>query len=327
MDKIRIGIVGYGNLGRGAELALTQNPDMELVGIFSRRGAAAAGAGGSQARFFGMESLEDFRGAIDVLLLCGGSKADLPEQGPALAAQFNTVDSFDNHARIPEYFEQVDAAAREAGTTAIISVGWDPGLFSLVRLLGEAVLPQGQTATFWGKGVSQGHSDALRRVAGVRDAVQYTIPVEAAMAQVRAGGGADLTTRDRHRRECFVVLEPGADADRVTREILAMPYYFADYETTVRFVSAEELARDHDAMPHGGTVIRRGQSGRGRSQNLEFSLQLESNPEFTASVLVAYGRAAWRLAQLGQTGAKTVLDVAPRLLSPRPAAQLRETLL
>ncbi len=326
-DKIRIGIAGYGNLGRGVESALARTPDMALVGVFTRRNPAQLRlrSGGVPVR--SIDAVAEFIDAIDVLILCGGSKTDLPGQGPALAALFNTVDSFDTHAKIPEYFAAVDAAARRGGRTAVISVGWDPGLFSLHRLYGEAVLPDGAGYTFWGKGLSQGHSDALRRVPGVQGAVQYTLPSPEAMERVRSGSRPVLTTREKHTRACYVVLEAGADAAAVEHAIVTMPDYFADYDTTVNFISAEELRRDHAAMPHGGFVIRSGTTGTGTSQMMEFSLQLDSNPEFTASVLVAYARAAFRLNRHGDVGAKTVFDIAPGLLSPKSAADLRKELL
>lgn len=325
--KVRVGIAGYGNLGRGVEAAVGQNPDMELVGVFSRRDPAEVRLLNGSVPVHKLDSIADFKDAIDVLILCGGSKNDLPEQGPALAALFNTVDSFDTHAKIPEYYDAVDQAARQAGTTAIISVGWDPGLFSLNRLYGEAILPDGATYTFWGKGLSQGHSDAVRRVPGVKAGVQYTIPSPAAMERVRSGSRPELTTREKHRRECYVVLAEGADPAEVERSIVTMPHYFADYETTVHFISEQELQRDHAAMPHGGFVIRSGSTGANTAQVMEYSLKLDSNPEFTASVLVAYARAAFRLNKRGRVGAKTVLDVAPALLSPKSPAELRKELL
>ncbi|HEX5513168.1 MAG TPA: diaminopimelate dehydrogenase [Gammaproteobacteria bacterium] len=325
--KVRIGIAGYGNLGRGVEAAIGQNPDMELVGVFSRRDPAEVRLLNGNVPVHKLDSIAEFKDAIDVLILCGGSKNDLPEQGPALAALFNTVDSFDTHAKIPEYYDAVDQAARQAGTTAIISVGWDPGLFSLNRLYGEAILPDGATYTFWGKGLSQGHSDAVRRVPGVKAGVQYTIPSPTAMERVRSGSRPELTTREKHSRECYVVLAEGADPAEVERSIVTMPHYFADYETTVHFISEEELQRDHAAMPHGGFVIRSGTTGTNTAQVIEYSLKLDSNPEFTASVLVAYARAAFRLNKRGRIGAKTVLDVAPGLLSPKSAADLRKELL
>lgn len=326
-EKIRIGIAGYGNLGRGVELAVAQHSDLTLVGVFTRRNPTELQLQHPDSRAYAWNDLETRVDDIDVLILCGGSKEDLPEQGPALASLFNTVDSFDTHARIPEYFAAVDGSSRTAGKTAIISVGWDPGLFSINRLFGEAILPDGGTYTFWGKGLSQGHSDALRRVPGVAGGVQYTIPSEAAITQVRSGSRPELSTRQKHTRECFVVLDPNADAEQVREAIVTMPNYFAEYDTTVHFITAEELARDHSEMPHGGFVIRSGNSSQNQDQVIEYSLTLDSNPEFTASVLVAYARAAYRLNQLGQIGAKTVFDVAPGLLSPKPAAELRRDLL
>ncbi|MGX1791951.1 diaminopimelate dehydrogenase [Microbacterium sp.] len=324
---IRIGIVGYGNLGRGVERSLARNPDMRLVGVFTRRDPASIGTVGPGVPVRRIDELDAMHDEIDVLILCGGSKSDLPEQTPALASRFSVVDSFDTHARIPEHFAAVDAAARAAGTTAVISTGWDPGLFSLQRLYGEAILPQGETYTFWGRGLSQGHSDAIRRVPGVAAGVQYTIPSEEAVARVRAGERPELSTRDKHTRECFVVLEAGADPDAVREAIVTMPDYFEPYDTTVHVVSPEELARDHTGAPHGGFVIRSGTTSDGVSQTVEFRLALESNPEFTASVLVAYARAAARLAASADHGAKTPFDIAPGLLSPKSPEQLRAELL
>ena len=324
---IRIGIAGYGNLGRGVEAAVKQNEDMKLVGVFSRRDPAGVELLDAATPVHSMADIAKFRDAIDVMILCGGSKQDLPEQGPALAALFNTVDSFDTHARVPEYFETMDRVARQHGHTAVISTGWDPGLFSLNRLMGEVVLPQGKTYTFWGKGLSQGHSDAVRKVPGVKGGVQYTIPVPEAIERVRSGELPELTTREKHKRDCYVVLEDGADPEQVRQAIVTMPDYFADYDTTVTFISAEELQRDHAAMPHGGFVIRSGHTGTGTRQTVEFSIELGSNPEFTASVLVAYARAAHRLHAQGDIGAKTVLDVPPGLLSPKSAAALRKELI
>lgn len=327
-SKIRVGIVGYGNLGRGVESALGQNPDMTLVGVFTRRDPATVKLLNSTVAVHALDDIVNFQDAIDVLILCGGSKSDLPEQGPALAALFTTVDSFDTHAKVPEYFYAVDQSAEPAGNTAIISVGWDPGLFSLSRLFGEVVLPEGATYTFWGKGLSQGHSDALRRVSGVQAAVQYTLPVQDAIDQVRSGAMPRLSTREKHTRQCFVVLEQGADAELVRETIVTMPDYFSDYDTEVNFITQAELQQDHAGMPHGGFVIRSGKTGPQALTNqvIEYSLTLDSNPEFTSSVLVAYARAAWRLNQQGITGAKTVLDVAPGLLSPKSAAVLRKEL-
>lgn len=325
--KIRIGIAGYGNLGRGVELALTQNPDMELVGVFTRRDPSQLRLQSQGVPVYAIDQLENHKQHIDVLILCGGSKDDLPQQGPKFAQWFNTVDSFDTHAAIPEYFASMDEVAQRTEHTCIIAVGWDPGLFSLNRLMGEAVLPRGETYTFWGKGLSQGHSDAIRRVPGVKAGVQYTLPIEEAIQRIRDGQLPTLSTREKHRRECFVVLEDGADADVVRQTIVTMPNYFADYDTEVHFISDEQLERDHKAMPHGGFVIRSGLSGAQSKQTIDFALNLESNPEFTSSVLVAYARAAYRMAQQQNVGAKTVFDVAPGLLSSKSPAQLRKELL
>lgn len=322
--QISIGIVGYGNLGRGVEAAIRQNPDLRLEAIFTRRNPGSVHA---DSPMVSIADIQSYQGKIDVLILCGGSATDLPEQGPALAKLFNTVDSFDTHARIPEYYAEVDASARAAGTVSVISTGWDPGLFSLNRLLAEAVLPQGNEYTFWGKGVSQGHSDAIRRVKGVKNGIQYTIPREEAVERVRSGEYPVLATRDKHLRECFVVAEEGADTEAIAEEIRTMPNYFADYDTVVHFVSEETLAAEHGSMPHGGNVIRSGRTGAGNTQIVEFSLKLDSNPEFTASVLVAYARAAYRLAQKQQSGAFTVFDIPFGLLSPKSPEQLRKELL
>ena len=324
MQKIKVGIAGYGNLGRGVELAIRQNPDMELAAVFTRRNPKDIPAA---APVVPMSEIQSYQGKIDVLILCGGSATDLPDQGPYLASLFHTVDSYDTHANIPEYFAKVDDAAKKAGTVSVISTGWDPGLFSLNRLLAEAVLPVGAGYTFWGKGVSQGHSDAVRRIKGVKHAVQYTIPREDALKRVRNGENPDLTTREKHLRECFVVAEEGEDLARIEKEIKTMPNYFADYDTVVHFISEEELKRDHSAMPHGGNVLRSGTSGSGNKQVIEFSLRLDSNPEFTGSVLVAYARAVYRFAQEGAVGAKTVFDVPFGYLSPKSPEQLRKELL
>ncbi|MEG0053009.1 MAG: diaminopimelate dehydrogenase [Comamonas sp.] len=326
-SPIRIGVVGYGNLGRGVEAAIALNPDMRLAGIYTRRPPAQLKPGNADTPVYSMDSLLSHKGQLDVLILCGGSKDDLPSQTPELAAHFNLIDSFDTHARIPEHFAKVDQAAQGGQTTALISAGWDPGMFSINRLMGEALLPDGATYTFWGKGLSQGHSDAIRRVPGVAGGVQYTIPVETAVEKVRSGVRPELSTREKHRRQCFVVLQDGADADAVRQTIVEMPHYFDEYDTAVHFISAEELARDHGAMPHGGFVIRSGNTSAQSKQVIEYRLQLDSNPEFTSSVLVAYARAVHRMAQAGQYGCKTVLDVAPGLLSPKSAAQLRAELL
>ena len=322
-ETIRIAIVGHGNLGRGVEAAVARNPDMTVAGIYTRRAPESIVPRQPGTPVHAMAALAGHGERIDVAILCGGSKEDLPRQGPELAASFNTVDSFDTHARIPDYFAAVDAAARAGGRTALISAGWDPGLFSINRVLGEALLPDGATYTFWGDGLSQGHSDAIRKLPGVAGAVQYTRPIEEAVERVRSGSRPTLTTRERHRRDCFVVLEDGADPETVRQAIVTMPHYFDAYDTTVTFISADELARDHSAMPHGGFVIRSGDTSDGTAQVIEYSLKLESNPEFTASVLVAYARAVQRLHAMGRHGAHTVFDIAPGLLSPKSAEQLR----
>lgn len=326
MHKIRIGIVGYGNLGRGVERAISQNPDMELIAVFTRRSPEQLTIASSAAKV-SIADIESYIDKIDVMILCGGSATDLPEQGPQLAALFHTVDSYDTHAKIPQYYEQVDAAAKAGRHVSIISTGWDPGLFSLNRLLGEAILPEGTTYTFWGKGVSQGHSDAIRRVEGVKAGVQYTIPSDKAVERVRSGENPELSTRDKHIRECYVVAEEGADLARIEQQIKTMPNYFAEYDTIVHFISEAELKQNHSAMPHGGLVLRSGITGEGHSQIIEFGLTLKSNPEFTASVLVAYARAAYRYAREGVVGAKTVLDIPLSYLSPKSGEQLRKELL
>jgi diaminopimelate dehydrogenase len=323
-EQIRIGIVGYGNLGRGVELAIKQNPDMRLDAVFTRRAPETIP---SSAKAYRIEDAERFVNEIDVMILCGGSATDLPEQGPAFARMFHTVDSFDTHARIPEYFEQVDAATKANDKISVISTGWDPGLFSLNRLLAESILPEGKEYTFWGKGVSQGHSDAIRRVSGVKRGVQYTIPSEAAVDRVRSGENPDFTTREKHLRECYIVAEEGADQAAIAEEIKAMPNYFADYDTTVNFIDDAEMDAKHQAMPHGGLVLRSGRTGESSNQIIEFGLKLDSNPEFTASVLVAYARAAYKLAREGQFGAKTVFDIPFAYLSPKSGAELRKELL
>lgn len=327
---IRVAIAGYGNLGRGAQAAIKQSPDMQLVCVFSRRDPASVTLIDPSVPVYAMDDVAQYKDDIDVLILCGGSKSDLPEQGPKLAALFNIVDSFDTHAKIPEYFAALDTPAKKANKVAMLSVGWDPGLFSINRLYGEAILPVGETYTFWGKGLSQGHSDAVRRVDGVKSGVQYTLPSESAMARVRNGEQSMLSTREKHTRECYIVLADGADSNVVRNTIVTMPDYFADYDTKVHFIDELTFERDHQKMPHGGFVIRSGVSGMDNEQNnqvLEFSLKLGSNPEFTASVLVAYARAAYKMNLVGETGAKTVLDVAPSLLSPKTPAQLRKELL
>ena len=327
-NSIRIGIAGYGNLGRGVETAIQKNPDMQLVGIFTRRAPESVSPCFAETPVYSMDALlNDFSDKIDVLILCGGSKDDLPQQGPIFATKFNTVDSFDTHARIPEYYAAVNTPATANKKTAMISIGWDPGMFSINRLFGEALLPDGETYTFWGKGLSQGHSDAIRRVEGVKAGVQYTIPSTDAIEQVRSGARPELSTKDKHHRECYVVLEQGADAATVEQTIVTMPDYFADYNTTVHFIDEDTLKRDHQRMPHGGFVIRSGNTSDEQSQVIEFALKLDSNPEFTASVLVAYARACYRLNQMQQYGAKTVFDVAPALLSIKTPEQLRKELL
>ncbi len=323
MHTIKIAIAGHGNLGRGVEASIAKNPDMQLVGIYSRRPPADIQPLQPGTPVHAMEALPDHTDRIDVLILCGGSKEDLPAQGPAMAALFNTVDSFDTHARIPAYFAEVDVPAQANRKTALISAGWDPGMFSINRVIGEALLPDGATYTFWGRGLSQGHSDAIRRLPGVAAGVQYTLPVQEAVDKVRSGTRPQLTTREKHTRECFVVLRAGADADAVRQAIVTMPHYFDEYDTTVHFIDAQTLARDHGAMPHGGFVIRSGNTSDAHAQVIEYGLKLESNPEFTASVLVAYARAVHRMHQQGQYGAKTVFDVPPGLLSPKSAEQLR----
>ena len=327
--SIRIGILGYGNLGRGVECAIRQNPDMELAAVFTRRDPAAVHILTEGASVVNVEEAPAWQDKIDVMILCGGSATDLPEQTPAFAKMFNVIDSFDTHARIPEHFANVDAAASESGHVGIISVGWDPGMFSLNRMYANAILPDGSDYTFWGKGVSQGHSDAIRRIPGVKDARQYTIPVDTALDAVRSGSNPVLTTREKHTRECFVVLEEGADAAKVEETIKTMPNYFADYDTTVHFISEEELKANHNGIPHGGFVIRTGRTGwEGENQHLiEYRLKLDSNPEFTSSVIVAYARAAYRLAKEGQTGCKTVFDIAPAYLSMKSNEELRRTML
>lgn len=329
MNKIKVGIVGYGNLGRGTELALRQTPDMELACVFTRRDPASLKILTEGIPVYPQSEIANHRGEADVLILCGGSATDLPEQGPKLAEMFCTVDSFDTHAKIPDYFAAVDNAAKKGGNVSIISVGWDPGMFSIARLYGDCILPQGNTYTFWGKGVSQGHSDAIRRVEGVADARQYTIPVEAAVAAVRNGENPTLTTRQKHTRECFVVAKEGADKAKIESEIKNMPNYFADYDTTVHFITQEELNRDHSGIPHGGFVIRSGKTGvNGETGHVvEYGLKLGSNPEFTSSILTAYARAAYRMHKEGQSGAKTVFDIPPAYLSPKSGAEIRAEML
>ena len=327
--NIKIGILGYGNLGRGVECAIKQNDDMSLAAVFTRRDPATVNIVTEGVPVCRIEDAAEWKDKIDVLILCGGSATDLPEQTPEFARMFNVIDSFDTHARIPEHYANVDAAAKEGGKVGIISVGWDPGMFSLNRLYANAILPDGKDYTFWGKGVSQGHSDAIRRVAGVKDAKQYTIPVDAALEAVRNGKNPELTTRQKHTRECFVVLEEGADSAKVEEEIKTMPNYFSEYDTTVHFISEEELKRDHSGIPHGGFVLRSGKTGwnGGNSHLIEYSLKLDSNPEFTSSVLVAYARAAYKLSAEGVTGCKTVFDIAPAYLSSKSGEELRRSML
>lgn len=326
--KIRIAILGYGNLGRGIECAIRQNEDMELVAVFTRRDPSTVKVA-SGVPVYSADQLLQKKEDIDVLMLCGGSATDLPKQTPEYARYFNVIDSFDTHANIPQHFDAVDQAAREGGKVAMISVGWDPGMFSLNRLYANAILRDGSDYTFWGKGVSQGHSDAIRRIPGVKDAKQYTIPVEAALASVRACENPELTTRQKHTRECFVVAEEGADKARIEKEIKTMPNYFADYDTTVHFITEEELQRDHAGIPHGGFVLRTGKTGVNGEHNhvIEYSLKLDSNPEFTACVLTAYARAAYRMNQEGMKGCKTVFDVAPAYLSAMSPEEMRAHLL
>lgn len=324
--SIKIGILGYGNLGRGVECAIKQNKDMELAAVFTRRSPELVNILTDGVKVCSVSDIEQWKDRIDVLIICGGSATDLPKQTPEYAKMFNVVDSFDTHARIPEHFANVDSAAKAAGKTGIISVGWDPGMFSLNRMYANAILPDGKDYTFWGKGVSQGHSDAIRRIPGVKDGKQYTIPVESALEAVRSGSNPELTTREKHIRECFVVLEEGADAARVEEAIKTMPNYFADYDTTVHFISEEELKQNHSGIPHGGFVIRTGQTGINgeNSHVIEYSLKLDSNPEFTASVIVAYARAAYRLSKEGNYGCKTVFDIAPAYLSAESGDELRK---
>ena len=327
--SIKVGIMGYGNLGRGVECALKQSKDMELVAVFTRRNPENVSILHENVKVCHVDEAINMKDEIDVLIICGGSATDLPKQTKEYAKYFNVVDSFDTHARIPEHFTAVDASAQESGKIAMISVGWDPGMFSLNRLYANAILPNGSDYTFWGKGVSQGHSDAIRRVEGVANGKQYTVPVEEALQKVRAGENPELTTREKHTRECFVVAEDGADKERIAEEIKNMPNYFADYDTTVTFITEEELLANHSGIPHGGFVIRSGRTGWNQEHNniIEYSLKLDSNPEFTASVLVAYARAAYRMNQEGMKGCKTVFDVAPAYLSPVSNEELRAHLL
>lgn len=326
---IRIGILGYGNLGRGVEAAILQNKDVELAAIFSRRNPEGLTVRTPDVPVYAASSLPQMQDKIDVLILCGGSATDLPGQTPEYAKMFNVIDSFDTHAKIPQHFAAVDAASKAAGKISMISCGWDPGMFSLARLYGSCILPDGKDYTFWGRGVSQGHSDAIRRIEGVLDARQYTVPIPEALEAVRNGEQPELTVRQKHTRECYVVAQEGADKDRIEREIKTMPNYFDEYDTTVHFITMEELKRDHAGLPHGGTVIRSGRTGKNgeHSHTVEYRLQLDSNPEFTGSVLIACARAAYRMNREGQSGCKTLLDVPPAYLSASPAEDLRAHLL
>ena len=328
MGKIRIGIVGYGNIGRGVEQSIKRNDDMELKAVFTRRDPASVKIQTEGAEVKHFDDMEAMKDDIDVMILCGGSATDLPVIGPKVAASFNTIDSFDTHAKIPEYFANVDKAAKEGKNVSIISVGWDPGMFSLNRLYAESILVQGSTYTFWGKGVSQGHSDAIRRIEGVKNGIQYTVPIEAEVDQVRSGSEPELTTRQKHLRECYVVAEEGADKAAIEEAIKTMPNYFDEYDTTVTFITEEELKENHSKMPHGGFVIRTGETGcEGNKHVIEYSLKLDSNPEFTGSVLVAYARAAHRLSKKGESGARSVFDIAPAMLSQMTPEELRAHML
>ena len=327
--SIRIGILGYGNLGRGVECAIKHNPDMELVAVFTRRAPETVKILTETAAVYSVNDAEKMKDKIDVLIICGGSATDLPKQTPEYAKMFNVIDSFDTHARIPEHFDAVDAAAKEGGHIGIISVGWDPGMFSLNRLYANAILTNGKDYTFWGKGVSQGHSDAIRRIDGVKDARQYTVPVESVLEKIRNGETPELTTREKHTRECYVVAEEGADLARIEKEIVTMPNYFSDYDTTVHFISEEEMKRDHSTLPHGGFVIRNGKTGWNQENThvIEYRLKLDSNPEFTSSVIVCCARAAFRMKQEGMSGCKTILDIPPAYLSAKSGEELRKNLL
>ncbi len=328
MEKIRIGIYGFGNLGKGVLEAIKQNPDMELVAIFTRRNPEdVASQLKEKVTVVSTNSVQEYKGKIDVMIACGGSATDLPEQTPMLAKMFNVVDSFDTHAKIPEHYAKVNEEAKRGETIGVISCGWDPGMFSLNRLYANSILPKGNTYTFWGKGVSQGHSDAIRRIEGVKDARQYTIPIEEAVNRVRNGENPNLTTREKHLRECFVVLEEGADEVKIEAEIKNMPNYFADYDTTVHFISEEHLLREHSGLPHGGSVLHSGVTGVGNKEVIEYKLNLASNPEFTGAVLVAVARAAYRMNKNGESGARTMFSIAPQLISPLSEEELIKTLL
>ena len=326
MENIRIAICGYGNLGRGIESEISKSKDMNLVGIFTRRNPESLIVN-SNVPVINIKEINEWKDKIDVMIMCGGSATDLPMQVPEMAKIFNTVDSFDTHAKIPEYYQNVDNSARNSEKTSIISGGWDPGMFSLIRTYSNAILSEGKTYTFWGKGLSQGHSDAIRRISGVKNAVQYTIPIEESMERVRRGENPELSTREKHLRECFVVAEEGADIEKIEEEIKTMPNYFSDYDTTVHFISEEELKQNHSKMAHGGFVIHSGETGNGNKHVIEYSLKLDSNPEFTASVLIALARAAYRLNKKGEYGAKTILDIPPALLSQKTPEELRKELL
>ncbi len=324
---IKIGILGYGNLGKGVEKAILKNHDMELVAVFTRRNPETLSISTKTAKVLSVDVIEEYKNQIDVLILCGGSATDLPVQTPKYIKLFNIIDSFDTHAKIPEHFENVNKAALASGKIGIISVGWDPGLFSLNRLYANAILPDGKDYTFWGKGVSQGHSDAIRRIDGVKDAKQYTIPVEEALQAVREGKNPNLSTREKHTRECFVVAKDGADKAKIEQEIKTMPNYFADYDTTVHFITEEELKKNHSAIPHGGFVLRSGKTSDENSHIIEYALKLDSNPEFTSSVLVSYARAAYKLNKEGVSGCKTVFDIAPKYLISKTDEEIRKTML
>ena len=327
--SIRIGILGYGNLGRGVECALKQNPDMELKAVFTRRAPETVEILTKGVPVLLADEAEKMKDEIDVLILCGGSATDLPAQTPKYSQWFNVVDSFDTHAKIPEHFEAVDETAKKGGKVAVISAGWDPGMFSIARVYAMAALPEGENYTFWGKGVSQGHSDAIRRIDGVKDARQYTVPVESVLEKIRNGETPELTTREKHTRECYVVAEEGADLARIEKEIVTMPNYFSDYDTTVHFISEEEMKRDHSTLPHGGFVIRNGKTGWNQENThvIEYRLKLDSNPEFTSSVIVCCARAAFRMKQEGMSGCKTILDIPPAYLSAKSGEELRKNLL
>ncbi|NLP33811.1 MAG: diaminopimelate dehydrogenase [Clostridiales bacterium] len=329
MRKIKIGIVGYGNLGKSVELGIRQNKDMELVGIFTRRDPTSIITVTEGAVVYHIDDAKKMTDQIDVMILCGGSASDIPEQGPLFASMFNTVDAYDNHAKIADYFNEINKIAKESEKVCVISSGWDPGMFSINRLYAEAILPEGSTYTFWGKGISQGHSDAIRRVEGVQDAKQYTIPIESAIESVKKGEMPEFTTREKHRRECFVVAKEGADKARIKQEIISMPNYFADYDTEVHFVSEQELQEKHSGLPHGGLVIRSGKTGlqEENSHTIEYKLSLKSNPDFTANVIIAYARAAYRLNQEGISGAKTVVDIAPAYLSSKTEEEIRRSII